>query len=67
MCFKSPKPPEPKKPPPPPTERDATLAQTRTRSEKAALAAKSGFESTVLTGPLGVPAAGPAMAPKLGS
>lgn len=68
MCFpKAPKPPEPKKAPPPPTERDATIANTRTKAEKAALAKNSGFESTVLTGPLGIPGGAPAMAPKLGA
>jgi hypothetical protein len=57
MCFSAPKMPEIPKPTPPPTQQSPEVVLARTNERRrAALAA--GRQSTILTGPSGVPAAG---------
>jgi hypothetical protein len=49
MCGAS-SPPAPQAPPPPPTARDAQLEGTRNRQQASARGARSGAQSTMLTG-----------------
>jgi hypothetical protein len=57
MCFSTPKMPTIPKPTPPPTQQSPEVVAARTNERKrAALAA--GRQSTILTGPMGVPAGG---------
>ena len=61
MCFGSKAPPAPKAPPPPPDQRSADQDGTRQRQVAAAMAAKSGMQSTMLTGMGGDTTAAPAL------
>lgn len=59
--------PQPVQPASPPTQRDAELEATNERQRRAAMASASGYDATVLTGPLGVTSSAPTYKPSLGS
>ena len=69
MCgggSKAPPPPTPEAPPPPTPVRDAKIEATRERQMASRQSARSGYESTMLTGPGGVIENAPVASPILG-
>lgn len=63
----APTPPPVQQPAPPPTQRDAEMEGLDERQRRAAAASAGGFDSTILTGPLGASGSAPTYKTSLGS